>query len=65
MSEKEILLQLQELNAKMNRIESAINAFPQLLDDKLRALNKNQGDIIMILQRNKGKPVARTMEAKL
>ena len=64
MSEKDMLQQLQELGAKMDRIEKAINALPQLLDEKLRCLNKNQGDIIMLLQKNKGKSMAHTMEAK-
>ena len=62
MSEKEIVEQLKELNTKVERIANAINELPRIIDEKLKVLNQNQGEIIRLLRETKGKSIAHSME---
>jgi uncharacterized protein YajQ (UPF0234 family) len=62
MSEGEIVQQLRELNDKVERIAKAINELPRIMDDKLKVLNQNQGEIIRLLRETKGKSIAHSME---
>jgi peptidoglycan hydrolase CwlO-like protein len=54
MSEKEIVEQLKELNTKVERIANAINELPRIIDEKLKVLNQNQGEIIRLLRKIEG-----------
>jgi len=62
MSEEEIVQQLKELNNKVERIAKAINELPRIMDEKLKVLNQNQGEIIRLLRETKGKSIAHSME---
>jgi hypothetical protein len=62
MSESEIVEQLKELNTKVERIATAINELPRIMDEKLKVLSQNQGEIIRLLSETKGKSIAHSME---
>jgi DNA-directed RNA polymerase subunit H (RpoH/RPB5) len=62
MNEEEIVQQFKELNDKVERIAKAINELPRIMDEKLKVLNQNQGEIIRLLRETKGKSIAHSME---
>jgi peptidoglycan hydrolase CwlO-like protein len=54
MSEDEIVGQLKQLNDKVERIAKVINDLPRIVDEKLKILNENQGEIIRLLRKIEG-----------
>lgn len=50
MGEDDIGRQLKQLYDKVERIAKMVNELPRVMDEKLKILNDNQGEIIRLLR---------------
>jgi ribosomal protein S6 len=58
----DMLDELKKNNELLTKIEASLNSFPQVIDEKLKILSKNQGVIIEMLHKMGEKSIARSLE---